>query len=326
MRVFKNILVTGCCGFIGSNFVNYILDKYDDVFIINVDRLDYCADENNIEERFRKSDKYRLVVADINNKDFILRCLNNYNIDTIIHFAAQSHVDNSFGNSIQFTVDNVLGTHTLLECSKVYNKLNLFLHFSTDEVYGSVELNDQGCDEEISLLNPSNMYSASKAAAEFMVKSYYHSFKIPIIITRCNNVYGDNQYEEKLIPRFITNLINGEMCLIHGQGESRRNFIHTYDVSSAVDIILQKGEINQIYNIGSEDEYSVNEILDILMKKLNINEKKEKVSMMIEDRPFQDFRYSVKTDKLEALGWKKVISFDEGINKTINYYSKGKGC
>jgi dTDP-glucose 4,6-dehydratase len=320
MRIFKNILVTGCCGFIGSNFVNYILDKYSDVFILNIDRLDYCANENNIEERFRKSDKYRLVVADINNKDFILRCLNNYNIDTIIHFAAQSHVDNSFGNSIQFTIDNVLGTHTLLECSKVYNKLNLFLHFSTDEVYGSVELNDKGCDEEISLLNPSNMYSASKAAAEFMVKSYYHSFKIPIIITRCNNVYGDNQYEEKLIPRFITNLINKEICQIHGQGTSRRNFIHTYDVSSAVDIILQKGEINKIYNIGSEDEYSVNEILDILMSKLNIKKKKEEVSIMIEDRPFQDFRYSVKTDKLEALGWKKMISFDEGINKTIEYY------
>jgi dTDP-glucose 4,6-dehydratase len=322
--VFKNILVTGCCGFIGSNFVNYILSKYDDIFILNIDRLDYCANENNIEEKYRKSDRYRLVVADINNKEFILRCLSNYNIDTIIHFAAQSHVDNSFGNSIHFTVDNVLGTHTLLECAKVYNKLTRFLHFSTDEVYGSVNMDEEGCDEEVSLLNPSNMYSASKAAAEFMVKSYYHSFKIPIIITRCNNVYGPYQYTEKLIPRFISKLLENEKCEIHGNGESRRNFIYADDVSSAVEVILQKGETNKIYNIGSEDEYSVMDILHILLKKLNIEKSIEEVSIHVEDRPFQDFRYSVKTHKLEKLGWRKLIDFDDGINRTIEWYKNKK--
>ena len=311
----KNLLVTGGCGFIGSNFINYMLDTYTDINIINIDRLDYCADMNNVYHRQR----YKLVVTDLNNSVTLKIILESYNIDSIVHFAAQSHVDNSFGNSIQFTEDNVLGTHTLLECCRVYGKIKKFVHISTDEVYGEVDNNHQGCNEK-SLLNPTNPYAATKAAAEFLVKSYYHSFKLPIVITRGNNVYGPRQFPEKLIPRFITKLLNNEKCPIHGQGKTRRNFIYVDDVSKAVDVILRKGEINEIYNIGSDDEYSVIEVLNKLLKELNIDNKD--VSEFVEDRAFNDFRYCIDSSKLELLGWKKTISFEDGLKETIMWYKQ----
>jgi len=320
-REYKNILVTGGCGFIGSNFINYMLTMCKDIFILNVDRLDYCASEDNILPIFREDrTRYTLVQTDINNRETILECLRKFNIDTIIHFAAQSHVDNSFGNSIQFTIDNVLGTHTLLECAKVYGKISLFLHFSTDEVYGEVELDHTGCTEK-SLLNPTNPYAASKAGAEFIVRSYYHSFKLPIIITRGNNVYGPRQYPEKLIPRFITRLLSGEKCQIHGKGESRRNFIYADDVSRAVETILKYGVINEIYNIGTTDEYSVVDVLDKLVNMLGISRNTlSGVSEYVEDRPFNDQRYFIQSTKLENLGWKREVTFEDGLRKTIEWY------
>jgi dTDP-glucose 4,6-dehydratase len=314
----KNILVTGGCGFIGSNFINYMLETYHDIFILNIDKLDYCADTNNVKEF--SPDKYQLVVSDINNTSCISSMLRRYNIDTIIHFAAQSHVDNSFGNSIQFTEDNVLGTHCLLECARDYGKIKLFLHISTDEVYGEVDRNHPGCEEEKSLLNPTSPYAATKAAAEFLVRSYYHSFKLPIIITRGNNVYGPNQYPEKLIPRFITNLLQNKKCPIHGDGLSRRNFIYVLDVCKAVDTIMRKGKINEIYNIGSGDEYNVLEILQHLMALLDIDKSIEEVSEKVEDRLFNDSRYCVNSAKLEKLGWEQETNFIQGIIKTIDYY------
>jgi UDP-glucose 4,6-dehydratase len=311
----KNLLVTGGCGFIGSNFINYMLDTYTDINIVNIDRLDYCADMNNVYHK----ERYKLVVTDLNNSVTLNNVLESCNIDSIVHFAAQSHVDNSFGNSIQFTKDNVLGTHTLLECCRVYGKIEKFVHISTDEVYGEVDNNHQGCNEK-SLLNPTNPYAATKAAAEFLVKSYYHSFKLPIVITRGNNVYGPRQFPEKLIPRFITKLLNNEKCPIHGQGKTRRNFIYVGDVSKAVDVILRKGEINEIYNIGSDDEYSVIEVLNKLLKELNIDNKD--VSEFVEDRAFNDFRYCIDSSKLELLGWKKTISFEDGLKETIMWYKQ----
>lgn len=311
----KNLLVTGGCGFIGSNFINYMLDTYTDINIVNIDRLDYCADMNNVYHK----ERYKLVVTDLNNSVTLKNVLESCNIDSIVHFAAQSHVDNSFGNSIQFTKDNVLGTHTLLECCRVYGKIKKFVHISTDEVYGEVDNNHQGCNEK-SLLNPTNPYAATKAAAEFLVKSYYHSFKLPIVITRGNNVYGPRQFPEKLIPRFITKLLNNEKCPIHGQGKTRRNFIYVGDVSKAVDVILRKGEINEIYNIGSDDEYSVIEVLNKLLKELNIDNKD--VSEFVEDRAFNDFRYCIDSSKLELLGWKKTISFEDGLKETIMWYKQ----
>jgi len=315
----KNILVTGGCGFIGSNFINYMLDTYEDINIVNIDRLDYCANVNNVYH----SKRYQLVITDLNNYTTVKNVLNQYSIDSIIHFAAQSHVDNSFGNSIQFTRDNVLGTHTLLECAREYGKIIRFVHISTDEVYGEVDKEHKGCNEK-SLLNPTNPYAATKAAAEFLVRSYYHSFKLPVIITRGNNVYGPRQYPEKLIPRFITQLLKGEKCPIHGTGETRRNFIYVDDVSRAVDIILHKGEINEIYNIGSEYEYSVKEVLKLLLSYMDVGKNATEVFEYVEDRAFNDFRYCIDSSKLENLGWKKEVNFIDGLLRTIKWYSNNE--
>jgi len=322
------ILVTGGCGFIGSNYINYMLKKYKDIFICNIDKLDYCSNINFIDDELNTEEleqKYKFVNGNICDNDTITEILYMYDIEYVIHFAAQTHVDNSFGNSLQFTIDNVLGTHTILECCRYYqketNRLKKIIHISTDEVYGEVDMDHPGCCEK-SLLNPTNPYAATKAGAEFLVKSYYHSFKLPVIITRGNNVYGPRQHEEKLIPSFINKLLRGEKCKIQGNGQTRRNFIYTEDVSKAIDIILDKGEINEIYNIGSNDEYSVMDILDILKTELNIEKSNEEISYYVEDRPFNDFRYAIKTDNLERLGWEKEIEFKDGINRTIEWYKR----
>lgn len=320
----KNILVTGGCGFIGSNFINYVHQNYQECFILNIDKMDYVSSERNIIKQ--DENIYKLVKRNILDTSFnLVNYMVEYNIDTIVHFAAQSHVDNSFGNSIQFTYDNVLGTHYLLEHAKKYqtltNKLNLLLHISTDEVYGEVELTDDGCSEK-SLLNPTNPYAATKAAAEFLVRSYSYSYKIPIIIIRGNNVFGPRQYPEKLIPRFICHLNKNEKCPIQGKGLSRRNFIFVDDVTRALLLIIEKGKINEIYNIGSTDEYNVLEILDILMKKMNIKKEKVDIVEYVEDRLFNDFRYSIDIAKLIKLGWTKQISFDQGLDITIKWYTE----
>jgi dTDP-glucose 4,6-dehydratase len=328
------ILVTGGCGFIGSNFINYYLEKYPNVRIINIDRMDYCASEFNILDKFRRDpkdraaqgdlSKYQLYKMDINDTN-IKTVLETHSVKIVVHFAAQSHVDNSFGNSLQFTRDNVLGTHTLLECCRAYGKLDRFIHISTDETYGEVDSDHEGCTEK-SLLNPTNPYAASKAAAEFLVRSYHYSFGLPCVITRGNNVYGPRQYPEKLIPRFITKLLANEKCPIHGEGKTRRNFIFVDDVSSAVETIIQKGVINEIYNIGSSDEFSVLEILDHLLVHMNIEKSRDQVTEFVADRAFNDFRYCINSKKLEALGWEKQVDFKDGLERTIKWYLEAKAC
>ena len=305
-----NILVTGGCGFIGSNFINYMMNT--DVHIFNMDCLNYCANEKNVNTH----PNYKFIKGNITNKDFVLHMLHEYAIDAIIHFAAQSHVDNSFDNSLQYTTDNVYGTHVLLQASKEYGKLKKFLHFSTDEVYGEVDIDHPGCHEK-SLLNPTNPYAATKAAAEFIVRSYYHSFKLPIVIVRCNNVYGPNQYPEKLIPRFIKLLKEGKRLTIHGNGKTRRNFIWAEDVATATELILHKGEINGIYNIGTTQEYSVMDVAKIIVEKMK-GEYVDNYIEFVEDRPFNDSRYSVDTTLLKALGWEeKHTNFVKNIETLI---------
>ena len=198
------ILVTGGCGFIGSNFINYI-NKNNSYNIFNIDKMDYNSNHKNL--KLSNSENYKFIKGNINNSDLINFILNNYKIDTIVHFAAQTHVDKSYENSIQFTKDNVLGTHNLLSCCLKYSKIKKFIHISTDEVYGEVDLNDTSTEK--SLLNPTNPYAATKAAAEMLCNSYKYSYKLPIIITRGNNVYGPNQYPDKLIPKFIQYILSG---------------------------------------------------------------------------------------------------------------------
>lgn len=306
----KKILVTGGCGFIGSHFINWMLERYDDIRIVNVDCLNPCASITNV----RLHRHYTFIKGNITSYEFMRFVLEHFEIDTIVHFAAQSHVDGSFDSSLQYTQDNIVGTHVLLQASKDYGRLEKFLHFSTDEVYGEVDADHPGCNEK-SLLNPTNPYAATKAAAEFLVRSYQHSFQFPSVIVRCNNVYGPRQYPEKLIPRFIELLSEGSNVTIHGDGSSRRNFIWVDDVCSAVDVLLRKGILHEIYNIGTSNEYSVLDVTKLLVQLIygqdaNPNEYMEFVS----DRPFNDKRYAINSDKLRALGWKEEqVDFRERL-------------
>lgn len=309
-----NLLITGGCGFIGSNFINYIFYKYPECNIINIDAMYYCASKDNIKEKIQISNRYKLIEGSICDFSLIKYILKQEKITHIIHFAAQSHVDNSFGNSLYYTEDNVKGTHTLLESVRQVNKDIFFFHFSTDEVYGESDLNENAKHEK-SLLCPTNPYAASKAAAEMFVNSYIHSFDLKCIITRGNNVYGPNQFPEKLIPKFIKFLKEGKKLTIHGDGSSLRTFIHVDDVSKAVETILFNGIIGEIYNIGSEPQYekSVLDVAKILVKLIHNDENYEKYLEFVEDRPFNDKRYFITNQKLKDLGWKQEINFMDGI-------------
>lgn len=329
----KNFLITGALGFIASNFVNYMSLKYPHAKFIILDKKDYCSSLENINKQCLHNTE--IIIGDIANKELVLYILKKFGIDTIVHFAAQSHVDNSFFNSIEFTVNNVLGTHLLLETSRIYNdethKIEKFIHVSTDEVYGQVI--DNSARIENSLLDPTNPYAASKAAAEFFVKSYYYSYKFPIIITRGNNVYGPNQYPEKVIPKFICQLLDGEKLTIQGTGSSLRNFIHVDDVSTAFETILLKGEIGQIYNISSDhnNEYSIKELAKILIKlfhpNTNIDDENEldKYITHIEDRKFNDARYFISSERLYGLGWKpQKTDFNSNLKDLVDWYKQNK--
>jgi dTDP-glucose 4,6-dehydratase len=254
--------------------------------------------------------------------DLVRYVLENNKIDTVIHFAAQSHVQNSFEDSLQYTNDNVVGTHTLLECCRRYGNIERFIHISTDEVYGEsmLEENEEKKNEE-SILCPTNPYAASKAAAELIAKSYYHSFKMPIIITRGNNVYGPNQYPEKLIPLFIELLINNKPVTIQGDGSNVRAFLHVNDVCSALNLVLKNGKIGEIYNIGSDenDEYTILDISKLLIKNITNTEEYDKFITYIQDRPFNDKRYYISNKKVKDLGWKIETEFNEGIINLINH-------
>jgi len=319
----KNILLTGGCGFIGSNVLSYLANKYKAINFVNLDKLDYCSSEANV--NINDKVNYTFYKGNINNTTLVGEILTKHAIDTVIHFAAQTHVDNSFGNSVQFTEDNVMGTHNLLESCRAYGKIRRFIHISTDEVYGEVNDDHLGCDEEASLLNPTNPYAATKASAEFVVRSYNHSFNMPIIITRGNNVYGPHQYPEKVIPRFILQLLQNEKCTIQGEGVSKRNFIHVSDTATAIESILLHGSIGEIYNIGTSNEYTVKEIAGILINKIKPGDKFEDWITFIKDRNFNDRRYNVRASKLEQLGWVEQVKFDEGINATIEWYRKNAG-
>jgi UDP-glucose 4,6-dehydratase len=315
----SNLLITGGCGFIGSNFINYIFDRID-YNIINFDAMYYCASENNIKEEIRNNERYKLIKGNLCSYDLVNHIINDYKIDYIIHFAAQSHVQNSFEDSLQYTKDNIEGTHTLLEVCRKYNKIKKFIHVSTDEVYGESMIDEnENKKTENSILCPTNPYAATKAGAELIAQSYYYSFKIPIILTRGNNVYGPNQYPEKLIPKFIKQLQDNKKVTIQGDGSNIRAFLHSQDVAKAFEIILKKGEIGEIYNIGSEEneEYTVLEVAKLLIAKIKKTDNYDDWITYIEDRPFNDKRYYISNQKIKNLGWKIEINFEDGIKSIL---------
>jgi len=315
-----NILITGGCGFIGSNFINYYFPKKKFNKMINLDIMYYCASETNINENIRNDINYTFIKGDLCDMELMKNILNKYNITHIIHFAAQSHVQNSFEDSIKFTHDNILGTHTLLEACRKYNKIKKFIHVSTDEVYGeSMNSIEEMHKTEHSILCPTNPYAATKAGAELIAQSYNHSYKMPIIITRGNNVYGMNQYPEKLIPLFIKLLKENKKVTIQGNGTSVRAFLHASDTASAFEAILENGIVGEIYNIGCDInmEYSVIDIAKILIKLIKGTENYDEWIEYIEDRPFNDMRYYISNIKLKNLGWNIKIKLMDGLKELI---------
>lgn len=316
-----NLLVTGGCGCIGSNFINYFFPKKKDATkIINLDAMYYCASQENVLPEIRDHPHYVFIEGNLCSADLLRHILYNYQITHVIHFAAQSHVQNSFGDALQYTQDNVLGTHTLLEQCRLYGEIQKFIHVSTDEVYGESSLSrDEQHKTEQSILCPTNPYAATKAAAELIAQSYYHSFKMPIIISRGNNVYGPNQYPEKLIPLFIQQLKNNQKVTIQGDGSNVRDFLHTYDTAAAFSIILDKGEVGEIYNIGCDEgmEYSVMDIAKLLIQKIKKTTQYDRWITYVEDRPFNDKRYYISNQKLKNLGWTITKQLEKEIDSLI---------
>jgi len=304
-----NILITGVAGFIASNLACYLVKKYPNYKFLGIDKISYCSSVKNFEEII-SYDNFKFIKADFTNLEFMDYLFQEYKIDTVLHLGAYTHVDMSFGDSIVYTQNNIVGTHVLLETSKKH-QIKKFILVSTDEVYGSVDIQSN----ENSILSPSNPYSSTKAAAEHIAQSYYHSFKFPVIITRGNNVIGPKQFPEKVIPKFILKLCKDEVLTVHGSGQQKRSFLYIDDVCRAFDVILHKGIIGEIYNIGCKHEYSVLDVAQMLIKHFNKGE-----IIYVEDRLFNDQRYFISCEKLEQLGWSQEILFDEALNKTIDWY------
>jgi len=318
----KRILITGGCGAIGSAVVNRLKSRHPEVKIINLDALTYAGNSANIEPPF---DNYTFVHGDITDVQTVMEVLDTYQPDTILHLAAETHVDNSFGNSFQFTQTNIMGTHVLLECAKRYRAsgqtLRLFLHMSTDEVYGSVRDDEPPCHER-SLFQPSNPYSASKAAAEMLCHAYTRSFDLPLMIMRCNNVISKYQHHEKLVPRVVYSILHNERIPIHGKGLSKRTFIHASDISDAIETIMEHGQFGHVYNIGSDMEYTVMEVVQRILELMRPGDAIDDWVTFVPDRAFQDYRYSIDSTALRRLGWKPQTSFLDAIREVIAYQSQ----
>jgi UDP-glucose 4,6-dehydratase len=289
---------------------------------------DYCSSLKNLVS-VQDLPNYTFVKGSITSPDLVNYVLRKEHIDTIMHFAAQTHVDNSFGNSFSFTEANILGTHVLLEAAKEA-RVKLFLHVSTDEVYGDGETGVPS--HEGSPLEPTNPYAATKAGAEYLVKSYHRSFALPTIITRGNNVYGPHQFPEKIIPKFVNQLMRGLPLTLHGTGANTRNYLFVEDVARAFDVVLHKGSVGEIYNIGGNNEKSNIEVARELLKSLgkvaaagSLEAAEAKHIVLVPDRPFNDLRYHLDCARLNALGWKEEVSFEAGLARTVEWYAKFSG-
>mmetsp|Transcript_48465 Transcript_48465/g.85471 ORF Transcript_48465/g.85471 Transcript_48465/m.85471 type:complete len:700 (-) Transcript_48465:15-2114(-) len=319
-----NILITGAAGFIASHVAMKLVNDYPHYKVVALDCMDYCANLKNLES-IRDRPNFKFVKGNIQSADLINYVLMTEEIDTIMHFAAQTHVDNSFGNSMVFTANNIYGTHTLLEASKALGKqIQRFVHVSTDEVYGENLDYDgkEGGNHESKALDPTNPYAATKAGAEMLVKAYTTSYGLPTVITRGNNVYGPHQFPEKLIPKMIMMASKGMKLTIHGEGTAKRSYLYVEDVASAFDTILHRGQTGKVYNIGTQVEETVMQVAESILGVLKPGTDPKNHIHFVEDRPFNDSRYYLDTTALASLGWKQEFSFKEGLKKTIEWYLK----
>lgn len=309
-----NILVTGGAGFIGSNFVHYMLDKYPMDKIVNLDLLTYAGNVHNLDDVMHHPN-HVFVKGNINNEDLVRHLIQEHDITHIINFAAESHVDRSIRNPQVFIETNVLGTTNLLNIAKDIG-IEKFVQVSTDEIYGS--LGETGYFTEETPLDPNSPYSASKAAADLIALSYYETFGLNVSITSCSNNYGPYQFPEKLIPLMVTNAMEGKDLPIYGDGLNVRDWLHVEDHCQAIDLVLRKGRAGEVYNIGGHNERTNNQIVELIVDKLGVSKDAIKY---VEDRLGHDRRYAIDPTKIETeLGWKPKYTFDTGIVETIDWF------
>lgn len=335
MKDKKSILITGGAGFIGSNFIAYFLEENPNTTIVNLDKLTYAGKLSNLKE-VEHHKNYTLVIGDICDRALIEKLFNTYNFNGVIHFAAESHVDNSIEKPDEFINTNVLGTFTLLDVAKNHWMLapnlfkkgcenNRFHHISTDEVYGT--LGETGLFTEQTPYAPNSPYSASKASSDFIVRSYFHTFGMNVVTTNCSNNYGLKQHDEKLIPTIIRKAIHGENIPIYGDGKNIRDWLYVLDHCKGIALAFQKGKTGETYNIGGKNERNNLYIASIICEILDEIVPKEKsykeLITFVKDRPGHDFRYAIDASKIEKeLGWKADENFETGIKKTIKWYLK----
>ena len=327
----KHILITGGAGFIGSHVVRRFVTNYPDYQIVNFDTLTYAGNLENIKD-IEKSSNYTFVKGDICDAAAVEKALHDFQIDTIIHLAAESHVDRSITDPLAFVRTNVLGTATLLNEAKKYWNGNydgkLFYHVSTDEVYGS--LGETGFFYEDTSYDPRSPYSASKAGSDHLVMAFYHTYHMPVVISNCSNNYGPNHFPEKLIPLSINNILNKKALPIYGKGENVRDWLYVIDHASAIDVILHKGKIGDTYNVGGHNEWTNIDLIKLLCtlmdEKLgNAAGTSEQLISFVKDRAGHDLRYAIDATKLkDELGWVPSVTFEEGLSKTIDWYLENK--
>ena len=306
----KRYLVTGGAGFIGSNFIRYIMTKYPDCDVINLDKLTYAGNLNNLRD-IEHYANYQFVKGDIADRALVDRVLDR--IDIIVNFAAESHVDRSIGKPDDFIKTDIFGTFVLLESARSHN-IEKFIQISTDEVYGSIS---KGSFTELDPLMPSSPYSASKAGADRLAFSYFVTYNLPVIITRCSNNFGPYQYPEKLIPLFVTNIIENKALPIYGDGQNIRDWIYVWDHCDAIDYILRHGALGEVYNIGGGNEKTNLEITKFMLSRLG---KSDDLIKYVPDRLGHDWRYSLDCTKLKKLGWEPSFKLENALNETIDWY------
>jgi dTDP-glucose 4,6-dehydratase len=328
---YKTIIITGGAGFIGSHVVRLFVNKYPDYLIVNIDSLTYAGNLDNLKD-IKSSYNYIFKEGDINDEKFINETISHFEPDGVIHLAAETHVDRSISGPNLFIKTNIGGTVNLLNaCRKTWGDKTegrRFYHISTDEVYGS--LGDTGYFTEKTPYDPKSPYSASKASSDFLVRSYNHTYGLPVVISNCSNNYGPNQYPEKLLPLFIDNVLNNKPLPVYGEGKNVRDWLYVEDHAKAIDLIFHSGKNGETYNIGGNNEWTNIDLIKLLCKLMDDKLKRtqgtsDKLISYVQDRAGHDLRYAIDSSKLQTeLGWKPTVNFEEGLSMTIDWYLNNK--
>lgn len=313
------VLVTGGAGFIGGNFVQYMLDTYPDYDIYNIDLLTYAGDLTK-HKNYEENSRYHFIQADISDREVIMTLFEKESFDYVVHFAAESHVDRSIADPEIFVKTNVMGTQVLLDAAKAII-IKKFVHVSTDEVYGELDFIPTTFFTEETPLQPNSPYSASKASSDMIVRAYHETYSLPVNITRCSNNYGPFHFPEKLIPLTISRVLNDEKVPVYGDGQNIRDWLHVYDHCAAIALVLHEGANGEVYNVGGHNEKTNLEVVETIIQTLD---KSTDLIEFVKDRLGHDKRYAIDPTKLEKLGWKPTFTFETGIKQTVQWYLDNK--